>query len=226
VNFLDGDGGVDVLSGRDGNDVLYGGSGDDRLNGGQGNDSLQGGSGSDWAYYNTEVTSGVTIDLQQELQISGGAGIDSLVSIENILGSSYADAISGNDSANEISTGGGDDFAWGLEGNDVLRGGNGNDALAGGAGEDLMHGGAGDDWLWGGEDNDIFIFATDWGADIVMDFEIGSDTLDLTEVTGLTSFAQLSIFENDDGTLISFDGETILLVGIDSGSINAGDFLI
>jgi hypothetical protein len=59
-----------------------------------------------------------------------------------------------------------------------------------------------------------------------MDFEIGSDTLDLTEVTGLTSFAQLSIFENDDGTLISFDGETILLVGIASGSINAGDFLI
>ena len=117
------------------------------------------------------------------------AGIDSLVSIENVLGSNFADAIAGNASANEITGGGGNDFVGGLEGADLLRGGDGDDALAGGGGDDFVHGNAGDDSLWGGTDEDVFYFATDWGNDTVMDFENGLDVIDLTSVTGLTNGA-------------------------------------
>jgi serralysin len=56
--------------------------------------------------------------------------------IENAIGGSGADQVTGNAAANALSGGNGSDRLSGLESNDTLRGGGGNDTLAGNAGRD------------------------------------------------------------------------------------------
>ncbi|MFL6671665.1 MAG: DUF4214 domain-containing protein [Massilia sp.] len=65
--------------------------------------------------------------------------------IENALGGAGADRIVGNDVANDIDGGAGDDVLQGGAGNDTLRGGLGNDRVSGGSGDDRLDGGAGID---------------------------------------------------------------------------------
>ncbi|MGR9257716.1 M10 family metallopeptidase C-terminal domain-containing protein [Rhizobium leguminosarum] len=69
--------------------------------------------------------------------------------IENAIGGSGADTISGNTADNTLSGGGGNDALSGKAGNDTLNGGAGNDGLLGGAGNDILRGGAGADVLYG-----------------------------------------------------------------------------
>jgi Ca2+-binding RTX toxin-like protein len=94
---LNGLGGDDILSGAGGNDTANGGEGDDTLNGGDGDDFLagdagddvlNGGAGQDRASY-ASATAGVVVDLtiQGLAQNTGGAGLDTLNSIENLQGS-------------------------------------------------------------------------------------------------------------------------------------------
>ena len=138
--------GNDSLFGRAGLDLLYGGSGDDRLNGGVGNDTLNGGTGIDTADYSSGTvngqaiigaTAGVTVNLNLAgAQNTGGAGVDTLVSIENLFGTNFNDILTGNNVNNGL---------WGLNGNDQLIGGGGNDTLHGGGGNDVLNGGTGSD---------------------------------------------------------------------------------
>lgn len=129
VGVLYGDAGQDRLYGGDGADVLWGGSEDDILTGGAGADSLDGGGGSDTASYAMAIA-GVAVDLSTSTaQNTGGAGVDRLVSIEHLKGSSYADTLVGDQTANRLEGGGGDD---------MLRGGGGDDTLHGGAGADFV----------------------------------------------------------------------------------------
>ncbi|ESQ87740.1 hypothetical protein ABAC460_18880 [Asticcacaulis sp. AC460] len=136
-NSLTGNGGNDHLSGRDGTDLLYGGSGNDDLDGGAGDDRVDGGSGLDTADY-AGAASAVTVTLGTlgVAQATGGAGSDTLVSIENLAGSAYGDALTGSTAANRLT---------GAAGNDSVSGGAGSDTLAGGAGDDVLDGGTGVD---------------------------------------------------------------------------------
>nr|WP_255617915.1 M10 family metallopeptidase [Aurantimonas sp. VKM B-3413] len=79
---------------------------------------------------------------------------DSRSLIENAIGGSGADTISGNQAANTLTGNAGDDQMFGSAGNDTLYGGAGNDVLFGGADNDALYGGAGVDVLFGGEGND------------------------------------------------------------------------
>jgi Ca2+-binding RTX toxin-like protein len=135
-NVLNGQGGNDCLFGNAGNDQLLGGSGNDTLNGGLGNDLLNGGIGIDTVDYSNKVVCGTTysgatagvrvnLNVQGIAQNTGGAGSDTLVSIENVTGSNFSDTLTGN------------------AGNNVLSGLAGNDLLAGGASRDLLTGGGG-----------------------------------------------------------------------------------
>lgn len=141
---INGASGNDTLNGRAGNDALSGGIGDDTLNGGAGGDVLDGGSGTDQASY-AGAGSGVRLDLYGQLQNAGDAAGDSFSSIENVLGSSWADTVFGNDAANAISGGDGNDWLSGDRGNDSLDGGAQNDILTGGSGGDTLNGGSGQD---------------------------------------------------------------------------------
>ena len=162
---LNGGDGNDVLVGGDGNDSLYGGNGNDLLIGGNGNDLLDGGAGIDTASY-ASAASAVTVNLSiTGQQNTGGAGLDTLVSIENLIGSDYNDTLTGDGNANR------------------LEGGLGNDTLNGGGGDDVLIGGRGDDTLTGGAGADTFLWQQgDTGHDVVTDFTPGTDHLDLSQL--------------------------------------------
>jgi Ca2+-binding RTX toxin-like protein len=126
---LAGDGLRDVMFGLGGNDTLSGGGGDDTLTGGTGNDRLNGGSGLDTVSY-VAALGAVQVDLTLTSAQNAGAGADTLISIEGIVGSDFNDTLKGNARANDIVGGDGDDVIVGLGGNDTLNGGAGNDSVS------------------------------------------------------------------------------------------------
>ena len=118
----------DTLTGDDNNNTISGLAGNDTLNGGNGDDILDGGAGTDTASYSS-ADGGVTVSLALAgAQDTGGAGIDTLISIENLTGSASDDVLTGDANANTLS---------GLEGDDTLQGGAGNDTLDGGTNGDV-----------------------------------------------------------------------------------------
>ncbi len=155
-DLLDGRGGNDWLSGGAGNDTLLGGEGSDTLIGGAGADRLDGGAGLDFASY-ADAATGVVADLASPGLNQGDARGDIYIGIEGLIGSAFADALSGDGQDNR------------------LLGGAGNDTLWGRAGDDWLDGGAGDDWLWGGIGADTFVFAG--GHDVLGDFTDGIDRI-------------------------------------------------
>lgn len=70
--------------------------------------------------------------------------------IENAIGGSGADRLSGNVGDNRLSGIGGSDVIFGLAGSDTLLGGGGGDRLVGGGGKDRLAGQGGADQLSGG----------------------------------------------------------------------------
>src|SRR5262249_28797634 len=108
-----GDAGNDTLYGEQGNDTLYGGTGNDVLVGGSGAGVLDGGDGIDTASYETSNTA-VVADLSLPVFNSGDAAGDRYISIENLIGGSGNDTLTGDWQDN------------------VLEGGPGGDVLDGG----------------------------------------------------------------------------------------------
>src|SRR5262249_3838671 len=93
---IDGLDGNDQIGGGGGNDLLYGSAGNDTLQGGAGDDTLDGGAGRDKAVY-TDAADGVSVDMAAgtvhgtALGDVAGIGNDTLVSIEFVRGSNFAD---------------------------------------------------------------------------------------------------------------------------------------
>jgi len=180
------------VGGNSGTDVLFGNSGTDILQGGTGGDSLNGGSGIDSASYDEEGA-GVTVDLSTGVHAGNAAG-DTLISIENLIGSSFIDVLTGDGGAN------------------ALWGGSGNDSLSGGSGTDSLNGHAGNDTLTGGSGGDLFVFggtqAQNGDANVISDLSFtGGDSL----VIGFDS--------SDAGQTVTVTSGQDLL---DAASANAG----
>ncbi len=124
-DVLTGDGSANGISGLAGNDTIVGSFGDDDLDGGSGNDTLNGGTGRNSANYRG-ATSAVTVSLATAAaQNTGGAGIDTLISISDLSGGAFDDRLTGNSTDNVL---------LGFAGNDTLEGGPGTDTLEGGPG--------------------------------------------------------------------------------------------
>ncbi|WP_146006582.1 calcium-binding protein [Bradyrhizobium forestalis] len=87
---LTGDAGANTLVGTAYADSLSGLAGNDRLKGLDGNDLLDGGLGFDRADY-TAATGGITANLAAGSVTGPGVGTDTLVNVEGIVGSNYAD---------------------------------------------------------------------------------------------------------------------------------------
>ena len=126
INGLDG---YDTLYGGDGNDTLNGMDGGDRLTGGQGSDGLNGGSEFDTADYQASPFA-VTVDLAAGTGHGGDAEGDTLIGIEGVMGSDFADHLYGDAGANVVSGGGGDDVLWGGPGADLFWGSGGTDFVS------------------------------------------------------------------------------------------------
>ena len=143
-NLLDGMSGADNLIGEDGDDTLIGG-GPDLTTGfaGDSGDSLVGGAGVDTAVYGARaVPLTITADGNQG---DGAAGENDNVAtdVENVLGGSGNDIITGSANPNTLDGGPGADVVNGAGGNDVLVG-IGSQATANDRGDTLV-GGSGTD---------------------------------------------------------------------------------
>jgi len=97
-----------------------------------GNDLLEGGHGIDTVSYAT-AKAGVVVDLNLVgQQDTGGGGLDTLVRIDNLIGSYYHDTLIGNASDNVLIGGRGDDLLTGGGGNDTFvwqKGDTGHDTV-------------------------------------------------------------------------------------------------
>jgi Ca2+-binding RTX toxin-like protein len=114
---LTGDAGVNVLIGADGDDTLRGGAGNDTLTGREGADVIDGGEGRDSVSY-VVSDARVVVNLLTGSVSGGDAAGDVLIAIENVYGSAFADVLTGDDLANRLVGGDGDDSLRGNGGAD------------------------------------------------------------------------------------------------------------
>jgi Ca2+-binding RTX toxin-like protein len=228
-NTVDGGGGNDTLSSGSGHDTLIGGVGDDTLTGGQGVNTLDGGAGNDTVSY-LGAAAGLMINLGSPGgNAFGGQIFDTLISIENIIGSNFNDFITGTDANNLLSGNDGQDVITGLGGNDTLLGGDGNDLLDGGLGNDTLNGGAGLDTAnYGSATSSVTVnLATGqatggYGNDTLISIEhaTGGDFNDT--ITGNASANNLSGGAGND-TLNGGDSDDSLFGGAGNDTLNGGN---
>ena len=145
---------ADALSGGQGRDVLRGGDGDDALEDGQlltvslplgtfapvraERDVFDGGAGVDTLGY-TGRPRGVVVDLASHGRDAGARGEgDSLRRLEEVVGTDGDDRLFGDESANALDGGAGDDLVVGRGGDDRLRGSTGSNRVRGDAGNDMI----------------------------------------------------------------------------------------
>lgn len=184
-NVITGNTNIDTLSGMDGDDILIGLGGGDILDGGEGSDTV--------SYADNVV--GVRINLLTGEAAGGDAQGDVFRSIENVIGTSFADTLTGDAGANRLSGGGG---------KDVLTGGEGNDYLDGGSGADVMDGGEGDD-----------TYVVDNGGDQIVD-SAGNDTVR----TSMSAYTLAAGLENLAATgVLSFTGVGNAAANVITGGI-------
>lgn len=120
-DLLVGDADGNILRGANGNDTLLGGDGSDTLIGGAGADELDGqvdidsksllattdayeGSAGDVASY-ADSAAGVSVNLQTQQGRFGDAEGDRLLNIENLIGSTHGDILTGDAQNNDIKPG-------------------------------------------------------------------------------------------------------------------------
>lgn len=251
-----GDTGNDLLYGDAGNDTLGGGAGQDTLVGGVGSDVLFGGAGNDWL--DVGIHGMFTSDSAAVTNVAwAGAGADSVDgdnTSDTLGGGSGNDTIFGY-GANDLLFGGkdgpgdssnrdrfyggdGDDRLYGGSDNDLLDGeagadflfgGDGQDTLAGGAGNDALWGGTGNDTLTGGTGTDTFGFIVGSGSDLVTDFEVGLDFLDLSgAATDFNNSASVSAAASNTGAGLQINlggGAIVVLAGVTTADIVNMDFI-
>ncbi len=123
-----GGSGDDTLTGNNAVNVLAGGAGNDLLDPGRGaGDQLIGGLDSDTVTYATR-TATVTLDADGVADDGEAAEADVIdTDVENLVGGSAGDRLTGTTGANVLSGGGGNDVLDGREGADLLLGGAGTD---------------------------------------------------------------------------------------------------
>jgi len=126
IENLKGSSFADTLIGDAGVNTLEGGNGDDLLSGRGGADVLIGGAGTDTVTLNLS-SAAVRVDLMNGIGTGGDAEGDTYSTLENVIGSAYADTLIGTAGANRLEGGNGDDLISGRGGADVLVGGSGID---------------------------------------------------------------------------------------------------
>ncbi len=185
---------------------IDGGQGTDTIVAYFGKHTIDGGSEVDFVDYSHAKT-GLQVNLKDASFNAGAAEGQLLRNVENVIGTDHDDVIYGNDDANSIKGGEGDDIINGRAGEDTLVGGRGDDKLHADEGNTWLIGGAGRDSLYGGIDDDVlmgkdganilsggagadsFVFEkahhnvfSIGEADIITDFAVGEDMLDVSRL--------------------------------------------
>ncbi len=206
ANQIDGLGGADFIRGEGGADSLFGGTGADTLDGGTGMDTLDGGTAFDTVDYSgrggpvsVNVINGVGITggaLNSAGFYVGGSVEDTLINLENIIGTGFSDRLIAGSTSARIEGRAGNDYLYSFSGNDTLYGGVGNDYLSSAKSSDRLFGEAGNDTLNGGTGFDT------------LDGGTGFDTADYSDRAGAVSV------------------NVINGVGITGGALNSAGFYV
>lgn len=127
----------------------------------------------------------------------------------------------------DVIIGGINDRLFGGEGNDTLSSQETGNRLYGGEGDDELFAGQGNDLLVGGEGNDRFFILNEElpeSANRVADFTQGEDLIALQGFE--LGFANLNLRQEDENTVINaLDKDLAILLGINSDSLTADDFV-
>ncbi|MGB2831422.1 MAG: calcium-binding protein [Methylotenera sp.] len=146
---------IENLIGSANNDTLIGDGGFNLIIGGLGNDTIDGAGGIDTVSY-ASATSAVIANLSNlGANVSGGAGSDSLTSIENLIGTAF---------------------------NDNFTGDGNNNTFEGGTGADIMNGGVGVDTIsysgsTAGVNASLIVAAVNTGGDAAGDVLSGFENI-------------------------------------------------
>lgn len=142
-DLLAGDEAPNAIYGISGHDEIVGRGGNDILGPGVGTDRVDGGEGSDWVDYSFgDYYGGFDVDIDLRSGTAdygeGHPGPQTLISIENVIGSRGINRITGDEGPNQLLGLEDDDWVDGLGGDDLLDGGTGRgfDRLNGGDGSD------------------------------------------------------------------------------------------
>lgn len=157
----------------------------------------------------------------------GNLGIARGTVIEVGITGSGNDTILGNQVANELRGGAGNDSISGAAGNDSLFGDAGNDTLTGGTGADTMQGGAGNDSYYIDATTDRVIEATGAGTDTAR----SSVTFSLNATTGARNVENLTLTGTGNingtgnalnNTIVGNSGNNVLAGGLGADRLRGG----
>ncbi|MEM9214940.1 MAG: type I secretion C-terminal target domain-containing protein [Cyanobacteria bacterium P01_F01_bin.150] len=189
-----------------------------------------------------------------------GFGSDEKIILDNednvFRGTSRDETVRARKGNDQVTLLGGDDRAFGGKGNDTLngRGGRdilfgeeGRDVLIGGGRSDVLIGGPGRDTLIGNTGRDRFVFTSlDHGRDVIQDFNVNKDRIDLREILSGVEFTTSSPFDKflefvrvtqvGSSTRLSIDRDGVvgdagfkaiaILRGVDATTVDSDSFLI
>ena len=191
---------IENVTGGSGNDTLTGDSLANIFKGGAGNDVLDGGADFDTADFSDKTTA-VVVTLNGGTNATatvGGVAQDTLRNIENVIGGSGNDTLTGDSLAN---------------------------SFEGGSGTDVLAGKDGDDNLTGGANADTFFFDTALSAatnvDYITDFAT-EDTIQLENAvfTGLpTGTLAASAFFAAAGATAAADADDRIIYNTTTGDL-------
>jgi Ca2+-binding RTX toxin-like protein len=243
--------GGQALTGNDGSNIVTGGGANDVLDGGGGADFLEGRGGDDLYLVDDPADQAIETANNGTDEVRSSAASFTLgAHLENLTGLlSTGQILAGNDLANWIIGGGGDDAIYGGAGDDVFNAGAGNDYMDGGTGVDAMGGFGGNDVYVVDEAADRVVEAENEGTDEIrtalasysLEALIHVENLTGTSATGqvLTGNAANNILFGGmgDDTLIAGAGNDILIgfggsdvlrgqAGDDVYIIDAGDTVV
>lgn len=237
-NVLIGGSSSNVISGGLGNDTITGKGGRDTVDGGAGEDTLVlAGNRDDYTITSATTANGTVYTITHWLALSVFGSAAEVVTVRNVETFQFADATlqrediirprptDGNDLlvgtlyADPLSGGKGDDTLVGLAGDDTLWGGEGADSMVGGAGDDIYHMDSLGDEVVEGESE---------GTDTVM-FELLLDTYQLGDhiengTINVSGMDTVVLVGNDlANTLVGNMGNVLITGGAGSDSLYGGD---
>jgi Ca2+-binding RTX toxin-like protein len=209
-DLVQGGEGADSLIGSEGGDVLEGGAGADTLDGGRGGDRLDGGEGFDTATFapmlDFEILQfiGVAIDLDLPEDNLGEALGDTYVGIERFVLTALDDVFYGDDSAQFVLGGQGDDWIVGRGGRDRLSGGGGSDGFGFGQARDgrdiitdFTRAEGERDWIW--------VDASGFGGGLVTGMDLAAGDRFVAGIAPVASQAEGQFLYDTATGLLSWD---------------------
>jgi len=107
--------------------------------------------------------------------------------------------LTGTDSADILTSAGGNDTITAKGGNDIITSGGGRDTIDAGSGDDIINAGTGNDTIAGGSGNDSYIYKAGDGQDIIRDIA-GTDALRLQAIQA----SELKFTKDNNDLLINF----------------------